>query len=160
MRNERTNQRPAVPTQVIPCSEQGVGGKTTLCCECQPTTLGATPQRSRTSEYCAGGPPYHPSPASHDPIISNRETHDQDRDQVPLATASPTPKLLLTVEEAAQQLSVGRPKMYQLVMRGEVLSIKIGASRRIPATAVQEYVQRLCDTAETELHERRNRYGH
>lgn len=52
-------------------------------------------------------------------------------------------KLLLTVEEAAQQLSVGRPKMYQLVMRGDVVSVKIGASRRIPVTALVEFVERL-----------------
>ena len=54
-----------------------------------------------------------------------------------------TPKLLLTVEEAARQLSIGRPKMWQLVMRGEVLSVKIGASRRIPTTALEAYVERL-----------------
>jgi excisionase family DNA binding protein len=52
-------------------------------------------------------------------------------------------KLLLTVEEAARQLSIGRPKMWQLVMRGEVLSVKIGASRRIPTTALEAYVERL-----------------
>jgi excisionase family DNA binding protein len=58
-------------------------------------------------------------------------------------TGEPEPKLLLTVEEAAQQLSIGRPKMYQLVMRGDVVSVKIGASRRVPATALVEFVERL-----------------
>jgi excisionase family DNA binding protein len=57
-------------------------------------------------------------------------------------------KLLLTVEEAAQQLSIGRPKMYQLVMQREVLSFKIGASRRIPVTALEAYVTRLSAQAD------------
>jgi excisionase family DNA binding protein len=57
-------------------------------------------------------------------------------------------KLLLTVEEAAQQLSIGRPKMYQLVMRGEVRSFKIGALRRIPVTALEAYVTRLSAQAD------------
>jgi excisionase family DNA binding protein len=62
-------------------------------------------------------------------------------------SASPEHKLLLTVEEAASQLSVGRPKMWQLVMCGEVRSLKIGASRRVPVAALEQYVQRL--SAET-----------
>jgi excisionase family DNA binding protein len=52
-------------------------------------------------------------------------------------------KLLLTVEEAARRLSIGRPKMYELVMHGEVVSIKMGASRRIPVQALEDYVRRL-----------------
>lgn len=63
-------------------------------------------------------------------------------------------KLLMTVNEAAQRLSIGRPKMWQLVMTGEVLSIKIGASRRIPVTALESYVQRLCVEAEQDLQRR------
>jgi excisionase family DNA binding protein len=55
----------------------------------------------------------------------------------------PEPKLLLTVEDAAARLSVGRPKMWQLVMQREVLSLKIGASRRVPVAALDDYVQRL-----------------
>jgi excisionase family DNA binding protein len=53
------------------------------------------------------------------------------------------PKLLLTVEESARLLSVGRPKMWQLVMAGAVASVKIGSSRRIPMTALDAYVQEL-----------------
>jgi excisionase family DNA binding protein len=65
-------------------------------------------------------------------------------------------KLLITVNEAAQRLSIGRPKMWQLVMTGEVLSIKIGASRRIPVAALEAYVERVCGAAEEEL--QRTRY--
>jgi excisionase family DNA binding protein len=60
----------------------------------------------------------------------------------------------MTVNEAAQCLSIGRPKMWQLVMTGEVLSIKIGASRRISVAALEAYVQRLCGAAEEDLQRR------
>jgi excisionase family DNA binding protein len=57
--------------------------------------------------------------------------------------------LLLTVEEAARLLSVGRPKMWRLVMSGEVLSVKIGASRRIPKSALDDYIRQLLGEAGT-----------
>ena len=60
-------------------------------------------------------------------------------------------KLLITVNEAATSLSIGRPKMWQLVMRGEVPSIKIGASRRIPVSVLEDYVQQKLAAAEAEL---------
>jgi len=69
------------------------------------------------------------------------------------------------VEEAAHQLSVGRPKMYELIMRGEVLSVKIGASRRISTLALEEYVERLsADSTGTRqttvVARRREEYGY
>ncbi len=52
-------------------------------------------------------------------------------------------KLLLTVQEVAAKLSVGRSLAYELVMRGEIPSVKIGKSRRVPAGEVERYVARL-----------------
>ena len=52
-------------------------------------------------------------------------------------------KILLTVDEAAQRLGIGRSHAYIFVMRGEIPSIKLGRSRRVPATAVDEFVERL-----------------
>ena len=40
--------------------------------------------------------------------------------------------LLLTGEEAARLLSLGRSMVYELMNRGEILSIHIGTARRIP----------------------------
>jgi excisionase family DNA binding protein len=51
-------------------------------------------------------------------------------------------KLLLTVNEAAAVLSVGRTVCYRLVMREEIASVKVGRSRRIPLAAVQVYIRR------------------
>ena len=52
-------------------------------------------------------------------------------------------KLLVTVEEAAERLSLGRTHCYSLVMRGEIGSVKIGRSRRVPVAALREFVENL-----------------
>ncbi len=51
-------------------------------------------------------------------------------------------KLLLSVDEAAMALSVGRSLVYELVMREEIVSVKVGRLRRIPVSALQSYVER------------------
>jgi excisionase family DNA binding protein len=61
---------------------------------------------------------------------------------VPLAVL-PAVKLLLTVEEAAAVLSLSRTRLYGLVMRKEIYSIKVGGARRIPMQSLHEFVQRL-----------------
>ena len=53
--------------------------------------------------------------------------------------------LLLTAEEAAKLLHIGRCKVYDLIRNNELRSIKIGGARRIPRSAVEEYVARLLD---------------
>ncbi|MGH3867254.1 MAG: helix-turn-helix domain-containing protein [Pseudonocardiaceae bacterium] len=50
---------------------------------------------------------------------------------------------LLTVEEAAQRLSIGRTTMYALLKQGEISSVLIGRLRRIPAEALTAYITRL-----------------
>ena len=40
-------------------------------------------------------------------------------------------------------LGVGRTKLYELISTGALLSIRIGASRRIPRTAVETFVATL-----------------
>ena len=54
-----------------------------------------------------------------------------------------TVRLLLTVEQAAQRLGVGRTLMYALVKDGNVESVQIGRLRRIPADALSRYVDQL-----------------
>ncbi|GAA4461036.1 helix-turn-helix domain-containing protein [Phytohabitans houttuyneae] len=51
--------------------------------------------------------------------------------------------LVLTIEQAAQRLGIGRTLMYALVTSGEVESVTIGRLRRIPADCITEYVNRL-----------------
>jgi excisionase family DNA binding protein len=52
-------------------------------------------------------------------------------------------KRLLTVAEAARRLGIGRSHAYIYVLRGELESVKLGKSRRIPTEAVEDFVQRL-----------------
>lgn len=51
-------------------------------------------------------------------------------------------KVLLTVEEVAKAMGLGRTYVYELVMRREIRSIKLGRKRRIPVTALDEFVAR------------------
>lgn len=47
---------------------------------------------------------------------------------------------LLTVVEAAAMLGIGRSLLYQLVLRGDMRSIKVGRARRIPVVAIDEFI--------------------
>ena len=52
-------------------------------------------------------------------------------------------KLLLTVEEAAQRLGIGRSHTYVYVLRGDLPSVKLGRARRVPAIELEGFVERL-----------------
>jgi excisionase family DNA binding protein len=52
-------------------------------------------------------------------------------------------KVLLRVDEAAAALGVGRSFLYGLVQRGEIASIKLGRARRIPVSALEEFIWKL-----------------
>ena len=54
-----------------------------------------------------------------------------------------TDRILYSCTEAAALMGLGRSLVYQLVMRGDLHSIKLGRARRIPAKALDEYIQRL-----------------
>lgn len=58
-----------------------------------------------------------------------------------------TEKLLLRVSEAADLVSVSRAQAYLLIQRGELPSIRLGRSVRVPAEGLRAYVRRL--TAES-----------
>jgi excisionase family DNA binding protein len=60
---------------------------------------------------------------------------------VPLELASDL--TLVTVEEAARRLSVGRTTLYALLKEGEIPSVRIGRLRRIPTEALTDYTARL-----------------
>lgn len=52
-------------------------------------------------------------------------------------------RVLLTVEEAAEQLRIGRTVAWRLISSGELQSVQIGRLRRVPAAAVSEYAAQL-----------------
>jgi len=53
------------------------------------------------------------------------------------------PPLLLTPDEAAVVLRVGKSKVYDLMRSGALRSVKLGGSRRISATALADFVATL-----------------
>jgi excisionase family DNA binding protein len=66
--------------------------------------------------------------------------------------------LLLTPEEAATVLRVGRTTVYALMKSGDLHAVHIGRSCRLPRAELQRYVDRLSappTTATPPLHRRR-----
>ena len=51
-----------------------------------------------------------------------------------------TEPILLTPTEAARALGIGRSKLYELLREGRIRSIRIGTCRRVPTTALAEFV--------------------
>lgn len=56
-------------------------------------------------------------------------------------------RLLLTVDEAAERLGVGRSLMYELISSGEVASVRVGRLRRITPDALATFVATLHERA-------------
>jgi excisionase family DNA binding protein len=54
-------------------------------------------------------------------------------------------KLLLSPEEAAAVLGIGRSGVFDLMRERQLLSVRIGRSRRVPVAAIRSYVERLTE---------------
>jgi excisionase family DNA binding protein len=54
-----------------------------------------------------------------------------------------TESLLLTPEEAAQALRIGRTRLYEMLRTGELGSVRVGRSRRIARRDIEGYVETL-----------------
>ncbi len=55
-------------------------------------------------------------------------------------------RLLYSVVEAAEVLSLSRSKVYELLAANTLQSVKIGRSRRIPHSALTDYVASLSNS--------------
>ncbi|MDQ3764583.1 MAG: helix-turn-helix domain-containing protein [Actinomycetota bacterium] len=61
-----------------------------------------------------------------------------------ISASRPMPaRVLLTVEEAAQLLHIGKTKTYALVKTGELESVLIGRLRRIHIDSIRAYTTHL-----------------
>jgi excisionase family DNA binding protein len=69
------------------------------------------------------------------------EQPETEVDKVPPAPQ----RTLLTVEEAAEQLGIGRTLAWQLVRSGDLGSVRIGKLRRVPVSAVAEFAAHLIE---------------
>ncbi len=59
-----------------------------------------------------------------------------------------TDTLLLTVQEAADRLNLGRSLTYRLLLAGDLRSVTIGRSRRVPVRAIEEFIQSRLDAVD------------
>ena len=78
-----------------------------------------------------------------------------DESSRPVST--PPIKLLLTVSEAAAALSICRAVVYELLLSGNLASVKIGRARRIPVAVLEDFIARQLhdgqqDPSEGEAH--------
>ncbi len=73
----------------------------------------------------------------------------QVRDEVGNATVPRIPRLLLTVEEAANCLGVCRSIMFKLIRQGDVKSVKVGHLRRVTPAALEEFIHNLSTSADS-----------
>ena len=66
------------------------------------------------------------------PDMDGRETWQQE---------SRVDRRLIRVEEAAQALSLGRSKTWELISSGELPTVRIGRAVRVPVRALDEWLQ-------------------
>jgi excisionase family DNA binding protein len=58
-------------------------------------------------------------------------------------TMNPNHQLLLSVEEAADVLRLGRTRTYELVMARKIQSVKVGRRRLVVRSSLLDFVQTL-----------------
>ncbi len=67
----------------------------------------------------------------------------QERRTVDRQGSQPELVLLLSVEQVARALGIGRSKTYELIAAGELETVHIGRSVRVPVDAVERFVDGL-----------------
>ncbi len=53
--------------------------------------------------------------------------------------------VVYTVEETAHMLKISRWKVFDLIRTNALRSVKIGGLRRVPRTAIDEYITKLME---------------
>ncbi len=72
--------------------------------------------------------------------VSPSAGHRPRRSVVRTVLDMATPRLLWTVNEATDILGLSRSTLYRLIDKGKITPIKVGASTRIPAQALERFV--------------------
>lgn len=65
------------------------------------------------------------------------------------AVELPPLRQLLTVAQVGQLLNLSRSQVYTLLSEGRLNSLKIGRSRRVPALAVDDFLDGLLDASQS-----------
>ncbi|WP_034221042.1 excisionase family DNA-binding protein [Actinotalea ferrariae] len=53
-----------------------------------------------------------------------------------------TEKLLISVEEAAERLDIGRTLLFELIRTDQIRTIRVGRLRKVPVESLHEFVER------------------
>jgi excisionase family DNA binding protein len=84
-------------------------------------------------------------------MVANKDRHVRRIPRQPADAREPaqhneTPlPLLLTVEQAARRLNIGRSTVYELLQSGRLKSVTVGRLRRVPTSALTEFIDSLPD---------------
>ena len=57
-------------------------------------------------------------------------------------TVRPDPRVLVSVEEAAERLDIGRTMLYELIAAGEIGTVTVGRLRKVPVAEIADFVER------------------
>jgi excisionase family DNA binding protein len=58
-------------------------------------------------------------------------------------------KLLLRPVEAAEAIGIGRSKVYELLAAGELPSVRVGSSVRVPVDALRAWIARQLEARQS-----------
>ena len=69
---------------------------------------------------------------------------------------TPQDVVLLTIPAAMHRLSISRSSLYELMALGEIVSVKLGRSRRVPSASIDDFVaRRVAETVQDSRPEQR-----
>lgn len=52
---------------------------------------------------------------------------------------------ILSIDEACEQLKIGKSGLYQLMRSGQLKAFKIGRNRKIPQSSITDYIKFQCN---------------
>ena len=99
--------------------------------------MGQRTVETRLRAVGAGGPPARDSTSR-----ARRRTEPRSTDESRMAGA-PHGRLLLTFDEAAEMLGIGRTSLYRLVWAGRLTPVRIGRSVRFSWAQLEVFVSSL-----------------
>lgn len=77
------------------------------------------------------------------PTLTPEPTPQRRQRSNPPPPPPPEPELLLTAAEAAAVLKIGRSKLYELVARGAITSVKLDRCRRFRRSDLDRFIRAL-----------------
>ena len=71
--------------------------------------------------------------------------------ELDLTAPKDIPTKFLTIAATQEILGIGRSKLHQMISSGEIVSVKIGRSRRVPLNEIVRYQKKVYGLAVKEL---------